>query len=470
MGLRVGVSPRDGAWTITAALLGAAAFPPLGIWPCILVSITFFLWIIRNRNSSEARSLGILYGAVYGLGTMYWFFGLFGIYAISLIGLMAGYFGLLATLIGMTRRQTPFLRAALIALFAVGIEWLRGDAWYLRFPWYTAPHALAQAPVWIAPARWLGVYGLSFIIWFIAASGVLHKTWLWFSFLVLPLTALLLAPFDPPDKEALLVQTESHHDAEDVIADSPTGKVDLVVFPEYAFPFSLERALASKRGPTAMARKLGSPVVFGTVLGEYGEKGFQNVAAIVDEEGRLLETFPKQRPVPLMLDGLPGTRRPVVKLEQGTLGIALCYDFDAPEIAGSLAGSGATLFIAPTGDLMDWGRVQHLHHELLLRLRAVENDRWVLRATSSGRTEAIDPHGVPSAEHLEIGDTGAVHVRYAHRQSTSLGGRMYPFGPIALALTALISLIYITAGLRERIGASQRARELIDNASPRAPA
>ena len=90
------------------------------------------------------------HGVVYALGTMYWFFGVFAGSAIPLLALMAGYFGLLGLCIGMTRGQSTWVRAATVALFAVGIEWVRGDCWYLCFPWYTAPHALAASPPWIA--------------------------------------------------------------------------------------------------------------------------------------------------------------------------------------------------------------------------------------------------------------------------------------------------------------------------------
>ena len=450
MRLQVGFSARDAWWTAGAAFLGAAAFPPLGLWPLALVSVALFVWIIRDVNSAQARQVGLLYGFLYALGTMYWFFGLFGVYAISLLALMAGYFGLLATLVGMTRAYQPLARAALIALFAVGIEWLRGDAWYLRFPWYTVPHALAQAPVWIAPVRWLGVYGFSFMIWCIAAYGALRSRTIWLAFALFPLASLLLSPFQPPDLQALLVQTEDHADAEQIISDFPTGKVDLVVFPEYAFPFGLERVLESKGGPTLMARKVASPVIFGTVLGEYGQPGFQNVAAVIDEHGCIIDTFPKQRPVPLMLDGKAGTRRPVIKLDQGTLGLALCYDFDAPEIAGSLTHRGATLLVAPIGDLMSWGRVQHLHHELLVRIRALENDRWLLRATSSGRTEVIDPHGNPSQDGLAIGETGFVRLKYGHRDSFSLGGQAHILGPVAMALTLLFVILKAVTLVRNR--------------------
>src|SRR5262249_32313148 len=162
-------------------------------------------------------------------------------------------------------------------------------------------------------------------------------------------------------------------------------------------------ALASKNGPALLRERLHSPVVFGATEGTLGEADFENVAAVVDADGRLLGCFPKQHPVPLFQDGRPGRERPVFLLDQGVLGVAICYDFDAPEIAASLSREGATVLAAPTFDALSWSRMQHAHHELLLRLRALENDRWILRAASSGRSEAIDPHGSPSQEGVAVG-------------------------------------------------------------------
>ena len=264
----------------------------------------------------------------------------------------------------------------------------------------------------------------------------------WAAFLILPACAWLLPAVDPPDRTALLMQAEDSATHESLIESIRDDKVDLAVLPEYAFPYSIEMALASKRGPTTLSQKLGCPIVFGTLEGEYGRPGFQNVAAVIDTSGSLRGTFPKQRPVPLMLDGRPGDRRPVFALDQGCLGIGLCYDFDAPEIAGSLVGNGATLLVAPTGDLLTWGRIQHTHHELLVRLRAIENDRWILRATSSGRSEAIDPHGFPSQEFLGVGETGTVRVGYAHRSGRPLGSRAYILGPLAAMMTVVFLAIW----------------------------
>jgi apolipoprotein N-acyltransferase len=448
--LPLGVTPRQGALAVVAGLLGAAAFWPLTLWPLIFVSLGLFLWLLRDQDVQAARNLGLVYGLTFAAGTMYWLFAIFGAYAVPLLALMAAYFGLLATLIALTRGLSVPARVALVALFAVAVEWLRGDAWYLRFPWYTPPHALAVAPVWVAATRWLGTYGLSFVVWLIAAAGAFGRPRAYAAFLLLPACWLLLSPVGEPDRRVLLLQSERDEGVEQLIPRVEVKeKVHLAVLPELAYIRSPESALAGRNGPAGLARKTGSPVVFGAVEGVYGEK-FSNVAAVVGPDGQLVGTFPKQRPVPLMADGVSGDRRPVFEVDDGVLGVAICYDFDAPAVAGSLVRSGATVLVAPTMDRMEWTRVQHEHHALLFRLRAVENDRWLVRTSSSGRSEVIDPHGLPSEQGIEIGATGDIVLPFAHRETWALGGRLAFLGPASAVGTLVFLVLRGLAVVRQR--------------------
>jgi apolipoprotein N-acyltransferase len=401
------------------------------------VAVALLLSLLRNQSAETAFNLGLVYGAVYGLGIMYWFFGIFHVLAIPLIGLFAAYFGLLAGLVGLTKGWSPWLRAVLAGLFAVGVEWLRGDAWYLRFPWYTVPHALAQEPRSIAPVRWLGTYGFSFAIWAVAALGAFVHYRFWAALALIPAGWLLLPEITAPTHKALLIQGEETSRIERVMAQFSGQEVQLAVLPEYAYRSSPAQALTSPHGPAQLARGCDCPVIFGARADAAGKK-FRNVAVVIDSRGRVLGDFTKQHPVPLFLDGVAGTERPVFPLRQGTLGIAICYDFDAPEVAADLVRRGATVLVAPTFDAMSWGRLQHRHHELLLRLRAVENDRWILRSASSGRSEAVNPHGEPSVQGVEIGETGFAIVAFAHSDSFPWGGQAHVLGPIAAAASGLV--------------------------------
>jgi apolipoprotein N-acyltransferase len=445
---RAGISLRQGLFAAGAAVCSMVSFPPVGLWPLALAAIALFLWVLRDLDTETARNLGLLYGLAYGLGALYRLFGIFGLLALPLVAIFAAYFGLLAHLVAMTLGYPPLCRALLVGMFAAGIEWLRGDAWYLRFPWYTVPHALAQEPHWIALTRWLGAYGLSFVIWALAALGAFaHYRW-WAAFALLPAGSLLLPNLQPATHRAWLFQGEDTDQLERLISRLPTETVEVVILPEYAYHSSPALALKARNGPGYLARKCACPVVFGAVDGDLGAT-FRNVAVVIDAHATVQGSFTKQHPVPLFADGVAGTERPVFPVDSGVLGVAICFDFDAPDVAASLARQGATVLAAPTFDAMSWGRMQHVHHELLLRLRAVENDRWILRAASSGRTETVNPHGQPSEEGVEIGDTGVVLVHFASADRLAWGSRTAFLGPAAAVGCALFAGVWAFRRLRK---------------------
>ena len=105
-------------------------------------------------------------------------------------------------------------------------------------------------------------------------------------------------------------------------------------------------------------------------------------------------------------------------------------------------------------DAMQWGRVQHEHHALLFRLRAVENDRWLVRASSSGRSEVISPRGVPSSEGIEVGQVGQITLPFAHRDSWALGRWLYFLGPASAVGTVGFLLWRAMMWLRARTAKS----------------
>ena len=317
--------------------------------------------------------------------------------------------------------------------------------------------------MWISLVRWVGVYGLSGAIWFLAAAGAFRHPAFWLGFLVLPAGSLLLPAFAPPDRRVLLVQSEGDGTVQTVIPTIATQPVDLAVLPEYAYTRPPAAVLKSPFGPAALARREHCPVVFGAVAGDYLSPPFSNVAVVIDATGTIIGAFPKQRPVPLVADGTPGERRQVFPLDQGVLGVAICYDFDAPEVAGWLVRNGATVFVDPTMDSIEWSATQHDHHELLCRIRAVENDRWLLRATTSGRSEVIDPHGDPSADGIEIGKRGYVVLSFGHRATSPPGSWMFALGPTAAGATILFLLF---RWLRRKTGDGRSAESRTPMAIP----
>src|SRR5215471_13994737 len=115
MRMELGVSGKEGGLAILVGLLGAAAFPPLGLWPLMFASLAIYLRLLRDQNAQGARNLGLVYGFAFALGTMYWFFAVFKHIAPPLIALMAIYFGILSWAIGLTKSYQPWTRVVMTA-------------------------------------------------------------------------------------------------------------------------------------------------------------------------------------------------------------------------------------------------------------------------------------------------------------------------------------------------------------------
>jgi apolipoprotein N-acyltransferase len=73
--------------------------------------------------------------------------------------------------------------------------------------------------------------------------------------------------------------------------------------------------------------------------------------------------------------------------------VFICYESVFPDEVRLFARNGAQLFANISNDewFGPWGAPrQHLN---MVRMRAIENQRWVLRATNTGITVSIDPYG-----------------------------------------------------------------------------
>jgi apolipoprotein N-acyltransferase len=75
---------------------------------------------------------------------------------------------------------------------------------------------------------------------------------------------------------------------------------------------------------------------------------------------------------------------------QGAIGI--CYESAFPDIFRRQVKDGAT-FLATASNLDPYEQTLMAQHWALDMMRAIETDRWLVRATNTGYSGAIDPHG-----------------------------------------------------------------------------
>lgn len=151
----------------------------------------------------------------------------------------------------------------------------------------------------------------------------------------------------------------------------------------------------------------------------------------------------------------PGGDATLLDTRLGKAAVAICFEADFPELVRRRMRAGAEVLINLSNDV--WlGEVGQQQHLAMVTLRAVENRTWVIRATTTGISAAIDPFG-------------AVRARTDAFTETVLDARIVPmkvdtpykrYGDVFAYLCVLTSLTSL-AWLRVRSWvAESRRREM----------
>ena len=136
----------------------------------------------------------------------------------------------------------------------------------------------------------------------------------------------------------------------------------------------------------------------------------------------------------------PGSARTVYPLDGEKVGVFICYESIFPDEVRQFARNGAQVFVNISND--GWfGRYgapqQHLNQA---RMRAIENQRWLLRDTDTGITASIDPYGrVVARAPREV--RTSVDVPYDLVAGTTFYTRHGDWFAFACAIITLLALI-----------------------------
>ncbi|HLJ73096.1 MAG TPA: apolipoprotein N-acyltransferase [Thermoanaerobaculia bacterium] len=121
-------------------------------------------------------------------------------------------------------------------------------------------------------------------------------------------------------------------------------------------------------------------------------------------------------------------------------GPAICYEIVFPQIPRMQVVHGANVLVTITNDAWYDGTSAPRQHLNQVRLRAVETDRYVLRAATTGISAFIDPAGEIVTE-IPMNQQGIIYARFQPRQSTTLYVRFGDwFAWIACAIVAVAVL------------------------------
>src|SRR6202035_1810005 len=145
-----------------------------------------------------------------------------------------------------------------------------------------------------------------------------------------------------------------------------------------------------------------------------GGQGAQifNSAALISPEGDWTARYDKSHlvpfgeylPFPRLFAFAGGLTKQVGEFERGTsrspldaggakLGVFICYESVFPDEVRQFASNGAQVLVNLSNDGWYGDSGAYAQHLKQSRMRAVENNRWLLLDTNTGVTAAIDPNG-----------------------------------------------------------------------------
>ena len=234
--------------------------------------------------------------------------------------------------------------------------------------------------------------------------------------------------------------------------------VELVVWPEAALTFFLEDEALYR---AAMARTLeasnlqlvtGGPRAFGPAADRY-----TNSVYVVEPEGRLSDRYDKQYLVPfaeyfpLRIDVLrrrfgriryfePGEQVAPIATRAGPAGVLVCNEAMLPEAARERVASGAALLVNPSNDT--WiSDEKYTEQQLdIAQMRAVEQRRWLVRASTSGPSALVDPWGRVRARTPSLVPAVALGEVWPRSDRTLYARLGDAFGAACVAVVALALL------------------------------
>ncbi|XHX76894.1 MAG: apolipoprotein N-acyltransferase [Stenomitos frigidus ULC029] len=185
--------------------------------------------------------------------------------------------------------------------------------------------------------------------------------------------------------------------------------VEAVLTPEGALPFLWE--LHKLRSPLYQAvLEKGVVLWLGTFTAQKG--GIARSLLTIAPDGATTSRYDKIKLVPLgeyipfqaalgdlinllspiTENGQPGDFHQQFDTPFGRAIASICYDSAFPEVFRAQAAAGGQ-FILTASNLDPYSEVLMAQHQAQDIMRAIETDRWAVRATNTGYSSIVDPHG-----------------------------------------------------------------------------
>jgi apolipoprotein N-acyltransferase len=486
---------------LLTSLLVTLSFPRHD-WPWLMPAALTPLLLAAAREPSPLRRflVGWLAGAGVLFGVTDWIrfvvsvhggLGTVGGWAVFLLFCFAKgfYFGVFALLAGPVLR----LRWAVLTIAAlwVGVDRTFGS---LGFQWVTLGNAGQDMSLPMRLAPYTGVHGLSFAFIMMSAAlavAILRRPRAQLAFLLLLPMLILLPPLPGTEAgaaRAILLQPnidetvewtrESLDRTERELAlltmraalSAGAGKPDLLIWPELPAPFYYYDDVDFRELSSGLAKATRTDFLFGTVA--HSTRGAPlNSALLLSASGEPLARYDKIHLVPFgeyvpwpfgffnkitkeVGDFEPGTRLVIAPLREHKIGSFICYESAFPTLVRGLVQDGAeALFNLSNDGYFGRSASAREQHLLVVRMRAAENARWIVRGTNDGITAAVDPAGrVVKRLPPFVETAGELPFSYQKEQTFyTRHGDWFAWSCVALSLLAILQALHSARSLTRAV-------------------
>lgn len=482
---------------VASGLLYAWAFPNVGLgWLIFLAPVPLFIALAKASRAREAFLLGWVSQTTAWLLMVPWVVRVMSHYGglpyatgVAIFIAMSLYLGLYGALFGwIAYRIAPvvhFRRWLLLPVAWASVEYLRTYL-FSGFPWSLAAAAIIDYTPLVVIDRFAGPYFLPVLIflpatliaWLFAArparahaafvgAAVIAICFIWAG---TGYTASKIIGRPPAESRiaALLqpnISQEMRWNDENLMAifdrmmtmtnEAASRGASLIVWPESTVPLSYSRTDFYRRAIEAISLEHSTDIILGSVAEDSTQRTKMWNAAFLVSNGKTIGHYDKIRLVPFgeyvplrkMLFFAQKLVHAVGEFEFGAkdtplpgrvrYGLAICYEIVFPQIARQQVIHGAEVLVTITNDAWYDGTSAPRQHLNQARLRAVETDRYMLRAATTGISAFIDPAGRIVSE-VPMNRQAILYPKFESRQSVTPYVRFGDwFAWLACALTGL---------------------------------
>jgi apolipoprotein N-acyltransferase len=489
-------------WALLLSAAGGlavfASSPPLDVWPLAFLGPGLLVMALTGRNLRGSFGCGLVFGLALFVPLLSWLINVAWYAWAALAGAEAVIFAIVC--IGQRLLlELPFW-PALVAAWWVAAEALR-DRWPFAFPWGRLAMSQSVAP----DVRWVAVGGAPLLSFLVALTGAMAARYVLISLgagpsrralgrgLAAVVTAGLvlaggLLPVDPtggaPTATVAAIQgnvprarnlpqllndsqvTQNHVAATAALAAAvKSGRLpapDVVIWPEDSTgldPREYPSVYAEIMGAVNTIRKpmqnpqrnvgqLWVPGAGPTTF--YVKRELVPFGEYIPFRGIIssFSSLPSLQPV----NFTPG-RAPVV-FDIGTirLGDVICYEVGFDDLVRSEVNAGANLLALQSNDAdfeLDGQLGETEQQTAMARIRAIESDRTVVYASTTGESTIISPSGAVIA-HSGVWQQAILDERVPLVSYRTLADRIGAWPEYVLVLVTVLALGLAVVTLRRR--------------------